>query len=774
MKKLTFSILLFLCFYTIVEATEIRLKYGRLEEVYNGPIRSMYFYLNSSRERTDDYVSYFSKGPYRYNNLCEICDDYITPKSKDSICSKQINRYKLSGLCTFNNYGKIVEKIKSRQKLMTFDYNQYKIKKDPILSEVKVTNENQVVFHRGNDSASIVYDESGRLTEFIGKNNHYILKYNTKGKLSDFEHYEKDVLANSVKLKFYRNGEPKRRTEFTTSYYNYIIQSEDRPYYGETHRLLRYDNVNQRWRIHRLTKYGRKGKVLEDNGHTEDGFSCEFDENGKLKEVYSNCKKHKFLPFKSKEKVERRLYDYSSGELSHFCYEQNDENIHLYFDQYGNKIEDERFIGDSLVEGRILFIEYFDEYNYRTECDSTYMNLVVDSLVGSVSGHDYVDLGLPSSTLWATSNIGAEMPIENGTQFSWGEVKEKKEYLEDNYYSPDKTLNSSSFCGLKRLALNEDAAAVNWGGAWRMPTKVDFQELLDYCRWEHYVDYMGTGLCFYKVVGPNGKFIILKEKDFREGEDAATPKFWTANCSDSSVPIIFSLDSIKLKNLDAYKCASIRPVIHKYKHIADWEPYRRPDFKYPSDLQLTSYVDAYEPLSTSYPKQDSLWNEFIKKRQTLNTEYVDLGLSVLWAKCNLGASTPEGLGSYYSYNGKRIDRCKSFGFDKDSTFVDMAKLQLGDPWFTPGENEVNELLKKCDCFKEGNGYRVVSKVPGYTDKSLFFPLRKNERNSSGTIKILTSKYKLCFGVEYSYDVYYFYISLLQGFDGSIRPVRKKK
>lgn len=172
MKKLTFSILLFLCFYPIVEATEIRLKYGRLEEVYNGPIRSMYFYLNSSRERTDDYVSYFSHGPYRYNNLCEICDDYITPKSKDSICSKQINRYKLSGLCTFNNYGKIVEKIRNRQKLMTFDYNQYKINKDPILSEVKVTNENQVVFHRGNDSASIVYDESGRLTEFIGKNNH--------------------------------------------------------------------------------------------------------------------------------------------------------------------------------------------------------------------------------------------------------------------------------------------------------------------------------------------------------------------------------------------------------------------------------------------------------------------------------------------------------------------------------------------------------------------------------------------------------------------------
>ena len=48
---------------------------------------------------------------------------------------------------------------------------------------------------------------------------------------------------------------------------------------------------------------------------------------------------------------------------------------------------------------------------------------------GTINGHDWVDLGLPSGTLWATCNVGANAPEENGDYFSWGETAAKEEYL---------------------------------------------------------------------------------------------------------------------------------------------------------------------------------------------------------------------------------------------------------------------------------------------------------------------------------------------------------
>ena len=81
---------------------------------------------------------------------------------------------------------------------------------------------------------------------------------------------------------------------------------------------------------------------------------------------------------------------------------------------------------------------------------------------GSHNCHDYVDLGLPSGLLWATCNVGANAPEEYGDYFAWGETQPKNSYTWDTYSYSD-----------------YDAAAVNWGGNWRMPTQVEFQELLD-------------------------------------------------------------------------------------------------------------------------------------------------------------------------------------------------------------------------------------------------------------------------------------------------------
>ncbi len=55
-----------------------------------------------------------------------------------------------------------------------------------------------------------------------------------------------------------------------------------------------------------------------------------------------------------------------------------------------------------------------------------------------INGHEAVDLGLPSGTLWATCNVGASSPEELGDYFAWGETKPKEKYSDENYmfYNP--------------------------------------------------------------------------------------------------------------------------------------------------------------------------------------------------------------------------------------------------------------------------------------------------------------------------------------------------
>lgn len=96
-----------------------------------------------------------------------------------------------------------------------------------------------------------------------------------------------------------------------------------------------------------------------------------------------------------------------------------------------------------------------------------------------------VDLGL--SVKWATFNIGASAPEDAGDYFAWGEVETKEEYKENNYKwyngnsSDIKKYNSTD----NKLTLEsaDDVANVLWGGDWRMPTKDEFQELMDNCTW---------------------------------------------------------------------------------------------------------------------------------------------------------------------------------------------------------------------------------------------------------------------------------------------------
>ncbi|MBR5443239.1 MAG: InlB B-repeat-containing protein [Paludibacteraceae bacterium] len=99
---------------------------------------------------------------------------------------------------------------------------------------------------------------------------------------------------------------------------------------------------------------------------------------------------------------------------------------------------------------------------------------------------EYVDLGL--SVKWATYNVGATTPEEYGDYFAWGEVKSKIDYTEYNYkYYDYKYYGYTKYNPTdkkKVLDIIDDAARMNWGGKWRMPSDSEWGELISQCTWE--------------------------------------------------------------------------------------------------------------------------------------------------------------------------------------------------------------------------------------------------------------------------------------------------
>ena len=103
------------------------------------------------------------------------------------------------------------------------------------------------------------------------------------------------------------------------------------------------------------------------------------------------------------------------------------------------------------------------------------------------SGHEWVDLGLPSGLKWATCNVGANSPEEYGDYFAWGETETKTDYSWDTYkFTTDGGSTFTKYTetdGKTTLDPEDDAAAVNWGGKWRMPTDDEWTELRENCTW---------------------------------------------------------------------------------------------------------------------------------------------------------------------------------------------------------------------------------------------------------------------------------------------------
>ena len=374
---------------------------------------------------------------------------------------------------------------------------------------------------------------------------------------------------------------------------------------------------------------------------------------------------------------------------------------------------------------------------YRTASDGA----TVESLPWSESeiqdnGYEYVDLGLPSGLLWATCNVGATAPEEYGNYYAWGETTTKGTYLFGNsttYKLSKSELQSQGYIdGEGNLTSQYDAATANWGGDWRTPTKTEFEELINNCTWtwtEH------NGVVCYKVEGPNGNSIFLPSAGYYDGSQLkkGSGNYWSSTINDYYGDCTYSL-------------------YFDYSDYYTLYGHRRSDGK---NVRPVSGPET--PNSNDH-------------------SYVDLGLSVKWATCNVGAETPEGYGDYFAWGetstkatytegncptyGLSISQLQSQGYiDSEGNLTaqyDAATANWGGDWRMPTYDELYELSTQCTwtwTTQNGvNGY----KVKGPNGNSIFLPaagFRYGSSLYSGSGDYLSSTpYES--DSEHAYDLYF--------------------
>ncbi len=144
---------------------------------------------------------------------------------------------------------------------------------------------------------------------------------------------------------------------------------------------------------------------------------------------------------------------------------------------------------------------------------------------GTISGHAWVDLGLPSGLKWATCNVGASSPEEYGGYYAWGETTTKNDYSWDTYkWCKGSYYTMTKYCIDSRngtvdnrttLDPSDDVAHVKWGGSWRMPNSEEIQELNNKCTWQWTTL---NGVKGHKVTSKkNGNSIFLPAAGYRLG-----------------------------------------------------------------------------------------------------------------------------------------------------------------------------------------------------------------------------------------------------------------
>lgn len=155
----------------------------------------------------------------------------------------------------------------------------------------------------------------------------------------------------------------------------------------------------------------------------------------------------------------------------------------------------------------------------------------------TVSNHEYIDLGLPSGTLWASCNIGADSPEQYGNYYNWGS-------LETAESSPLDGVKCEGYAGEPKF----DVATALWGEKWSTPSVQQAQELIDICKWSWTKQGDIKG---YRVKGPNGNSIFLPAAGNALDEDFINHIgfYWTSSPSTTEVESMYGIGENKLATI---------------------------------------------------------------------------------------------------------------------------------------------------------------------------------------------------------------------------------
>ena len=160
------------------------------------------------------------------------------------------------------------------------------------------------------------------------------------------------------------------------------------------------------------------------------------------------------------------------------------------------------------------------------------------------------------------------------------------------------------------------------------------------------------------------------------------------------------------------------------------DPIKKPDVS-----KLRKQSTSSTTTSSSSPSKKSSATTVSSSTGSISGHgYVDLGLSVKWARCNIGTSSPEGYGDYFAWgetspkSSYDEDNSKTYGkssYNHDiggDSFTDAARANWGGSWRLPTAEEFQELIDNCNwtwtTLNGKAGYKVVSKKNG---NSIFFP-----------------------------------------------------
>lgn len=154
-----------------------------------------------------------------------------------------------------------------------------------------------------------------------------------------------------------------------------------------------------------------------------------------------------------------------------------------------------------------------------------------------------IDLGLPSGTKWAPMNVGASAPEQAGLYFSWGNTQGHTPG--DGYEFTETAYNNTPGSEVSgQLPLANDAARVNMGGSWRLPTKTEFLELVNNCTYQFISRNDVNGVLFTSNINGNSIFIPASGNIDGDTLDGFNEYglYWSATVSDQANACCLNFD----------------------------------------------------------------------------------------------------------------------------------------------------------------------------------------------------------------------------------------